>query len=146
MGYTTKRIKKCRKIGLTLLLSFFANAFLCQSVAAASETEAIQQRIRPYGVVHTQGKTSESSAANNTGNGAHAKNQYEQYCAMCHNFSVAGAPKFRDKASWAPFLEKGKAAIVEKAMGGAGSMPPKGSCTACSKEELEAIIEYMMPH
>lgn len=38
----------------------------------------------------------------------------------CHSSGVAGAPKFGDKAAWAPFIAKGMDDMVKKATQGVG--------------------------
>lgn len=54
------------------------------------------------------------------------KKVYEQVCAACHAAGVAGAPKFGDKAAWAPRIAEGMDAIHNFALKGKGVMPPKG--------------------
>ena len=56
---------------------------------------------------------------------------------------VAGAPKFGDKAAWAPFIAKGMDDMVKKATQGVGAMPPKGGSTA-SDADFKAAIQYMV--
>ena len=68
---------------------------------------------------------------------------YEQTCAVCHGAGIAGAPKFGDKAAWAPFVATGLDTMVEKATKGVGAMPPKGGSTA-SDEDFKAAIQYMV--
>ena len=62
---------------------------------------------------------------------------------VCHASGVAGAPKFGDKAAWAPFIAKGMDDMVEKATKGVGAMPPKGGSTA-SDADFKAAIQYMV--
>jgi cytochrome c5 len=59
---------------------------------------------------------------------------------------VAGAPKLGDKAAWEPRIAKGKDALVQSAINGlpGTAMPPKGTCAACTDEDLEAAVEYML--
>ncbi|QET03300.1 cytochrome c5 family protein [Cupriavidus pauculus] len=54
------------------------------------------------------------------------KKVYDQVCAACHAAGVAGAPKFGDKAAWAPRIAEGMDAIHNYALKGKGVMPPKG--------------------
>jgi cytochrome c5 len=68
---------------------------------------------------------------------------YKQTCFACHGAGVAGAPKFGDKAAWAPRVKQGLPALVQSAMKGKGAMPPKGGSNA-SEQELRAAIEYMV--
>ena len=71
------------------------------------------------------------------------KNIYNTTCMACHASGVAGAPKFGDKAAWAPFIAKGMDDMVEKATKGVGAMPPKGGSTA-SDADFKAAIQYMV--
>jgi cytochrome c5 len=74
------------------------------------------------------------------------KKVYEATCAACHGAGVAGAPKFGDKAAWAPRVKQGSATLYEHALKGfqgkSGMMPPKGGSTA-SDEEVKAAVDYM---
>jgi cytochrome c5 len=67
---------------------------------------------------------------------------FKQACAVCHATGVAGAPKFGDKAAWAPRLQQGLPKLVQSAMNGKGAMPPKGGTNA-SEPEIRAAVEYM---
>ncbi len=71
------------------------------------------------------------------------KNLYNTTCMACHASGVAGAPKFGDKAAWAPFIAKGMDDMVQKATQGVGAMPPKGGSTA-SDADFKAAIQYMV--
>lgn len=68
---------------------------------------------------------------------------YKQACAVCHVAGVAGAPKFGDKAGWAPRLAKGVDALTASAVNGLGAMPPKGGSSA-SDAEIHAAVEFML--
>jgi len=68
---------------------------------------------------------------------------YKQTCFACHGTGAAGAPKFGDKAAWAPRIKQGIPALVQNAMKGKNAMPPKGGSNA-SEGELRAAVEYMV--
>lgn len=68
---------------------------------------------------------------------------YKQACAVCHAAGVANAPKFGDKAAWAPRIAQGVPALVQSAIKGKGAMPPKGGSTA-SDADIRAAVEYMV--
>ena len=78
------------------------------------------------------------AAASNAG-----KDLYSTTCVACHGSGVAGAPKFGDKAAWAPFIAQGLDTMVQKATQGIGAMPPKGGSTA-SDADFKAAIQYMV--
>lgn len=70
------------------------------------------------------------------------KEIYGQACAACHATGAAGAPKFGDKAAWAPRIGKGMDALVASAIKGLNAMPPKGGYSG-SDAEFRAAVEYM---
>ncbi|HMN57808.1 MAG TPA: c-type cytochrome, partial [Ottowia sp.] len=57
---------------------------------------------------------------------AAGKKIYDTTCVACHGSGVAGAPKFGDKAAWAPRLAAGFDEVLKIATEGKGAMPPKG--------------------
>jgi cytochrome c5 len=65
-------------------------------------------------------------------------------CQGCHNVGVGGAPKYGDKAAWAPRIKRGMDDLLKVAKAGKGMMPPKGTCMDCTDDELRAVIQYMM--
>lgn len=68
---------------------------------------------------------------------------YKQACAVCHTAGVAGAPKFADKAAWAPRIATGVPMLVQAVIKGKGAMPPRGGSTA-SDADIRAAVEYMV--
>lgn len=69
---------------------------------------------------------------------------YKQACAACHVAGVAGAPKFADKAAWAPRLAAGVNGLTASVLKGKGAMPPKGGAAAASDADIRAAVEYMV--
>ena len=67
---------------------------------------------------------------------------YKQVCTACHAQSVAGSPKFGDKAAWAPRIKTGIDAMTASVIKGKGAMPPKGG-SAASEADIRATVEYM---
>ncbi len=74
---------------------------------------------------------------------ADGKGLYDKACFACHAAGVAGAPKFGDKAAWAPYVAQGLDNMVKIAITGKGAMPPKGGSTA-SDDEIRAAVQYMV--
>lgn len=72
------------------------------------------------------------------------KKLYDTACAACHISGVAGAPKFGDKAAWAPRIKTGEAAMVASVIKGKGAMPPKGAAANASEAEITAAVQYMV--
>jgi cytochrome c5 len=68
---------------------------------------------------------------------------YKQACVACHAAGVAGAPKFGDKAAWAPRIKTGLEALYASALKGKGAMPPKGG-SAASDADIHAAVDYMV--
>jgi len=68
---------------------------------------------------------------------------YAQICSACHAAGVAGAPKFADKAAWAPRVAQGVDALTASAIKGKGAMPPKGGSSA-SEAEIKTVVAYMV--
>ncbi len=109
---------------------------------------AIAKRLQPAGVVDVMGeakhlaKTSDDAALPPRG----GNEIFQQYCSVCHGSGAAGAPKFGCRSAWAPRIAKGVPTLLNHAMNGFNFMPAKGTCTDCSKNELEDAIHYMIDH
>ena len=67
---------------------------------------------------------------------------YKQVCTGCHAQSVAGSPKFGDKAAWAPRIKTGIDAMTASVIKGKGAMPAKGG-SAAPDADIRAAVEYM---
>lgn len=76
------------------------------------------------------------------------KSVYGKTCAMCHAAGVAGAPKPGDKADWAPRIAQGNDTLYKHALegftGAKGMMPPRGTGTSLSDDEVKAAVDYMV--
>jgi cytochrome c5 len=79
---------------------------------------------------------------------ADGKATYSQTCGVCHGTGVAGAPKFGDKAAWAPRIAQGSATLHDHAIKGyqgkAGMMPAKGGNAALGDADVKAATDYMV--
>ena len=77
------------------------------------------------------------------------KKLFETTCTGCHSAGVGGAPKFGDKAAWAPRIKQGVATLYDHALKGFQSkgnpmmMPPKGG-SAASDADVKAAVDYMV--
>jgi cytochrome c5 len=71
------------------------------------------------------------------------KKVYDATCTVCHATGVAGAPKFGDKAAWAPRLKPGVDALYASAIKGKAAMPAKGGNTALTDAEVKAAVDYL---
>ncbi|HEX8956757.1 MAG TPA: c-type cytochrome, partial [Burkholderiaceae bacterium] len=72
------------------------------------------------------------------------KKLFESTCTTCHTAGVAGAPKFGDKAAWAPRVAQGKPALYDHALHGFKGMPPKGTAMTASDADVKAAVDYMV--
>ena len=72
------------------------------------------------------------------------KKIFETTCTVCHGAGLAGAPRFGDKAAWAPRIKAGLDALVKTAIAGKGAMPARGGNNALSDAEVRAAVEYMV--
>lgn len=77
-------------------------------------------------------------------NAASGKDVYESTCAACHTTGAAGAPKFGDKAVWAPRLATGAKTLHASAISGKGVMPAKGGNAALPDADVIAAVDYMI--
>ncbi len=68
---------------------------------------------------------------------------YKQICMTCHATGIANAPKFGDKAAWAPRVQQGLPTLAQNAIKGKNAMPPKGGSSA-SDADMRAAVEYMV--
>jgi cytochrome c5 len=70
---------------------------------------------------------------------ADGKAVYTKSCAVCH---AAMAPKFGDKAAWAPLIKRGAKDLAASVVKGKGAMPPKGG--AANDADVQAAVEYII--
>lgn len=136
-----------------LLLIFFPPSMYA---TIDDDRDQIQQRIQPIGSVHIEESkeqiktaapvTAEKKPSAAAGTNSLGQEIYEKHCIVCHRDGIAGAPKFRDAASWSARLTKSDInALVSSAIKGMNAMPPKGTCQECSDSDIKAAINYMVP-
>ncbi|CAJ0813921.1 c-type cytochrome [Ralstonia flaminis] len=111
--------------------------------AAAPAPEAVAPAAAPAAAAApAQVAAPAAAAAPQASTGDVGKKVYDSTCQMCHAAGVAGAPKFGDKAAWAPRIAEGKAKMYDIALHGKGAMPPKGTY-AGSDDDVKAAVDYM---
>jgi len=125
-----------------------------QGVAGPGDPDAVAKRLEPVGEVRLLGEApaqgaaaaGQEAAAAPAASGAAVSGEeiYNKACVVCHAAGVAGAPKLGDKAAWEPRIAQGMDTLLHTAINGKGAMPPRGTCTTCSDEDLKAAIEYMV--
>ncbi|MDA7802172.1 c-type cytochrome [Gammaproteobacteria bacterium] len=69
---------------------------------------------------------------------------YTSGCAACHDAGVAGSPVTGNISQWANRIPKGMDMLVNNAYNGYNAMPAKGLCTDCSKDEIAAVVKYIL--
>ena len=76
------------------------------------------------------------------------KKVYDTTCVACHAAGVAGAPKFGDKALWAPRIAQGMDTLymhsIKGFQGKTGMMPAKGGNMSLSDADMKAAVDYMV--
>ncbi|MES2182048.1 MAG: c-type cytochrome [Pseudomonadota bacterium] len=68
---------------------------------------------------------------------------YKSVCMMCHAAGLMEAPKFGDKALWAPRIAQGYDTLVNHAVHGIRNMPAKGGNPGLSDQEVAGAVKYM---
>ena len=86
----------------------------------------------------------EKSAAASAGSTGKGKATYEAVCFVCHAAGVANAPKFADKAAWAPRIATGMDTLYHSVLNGKGAMPAKGGNAALGEADVKAAVDYMV--
>ena len=112
-----------------------------KSIERPSVIEAIAERIQPVGSVHLAG--AQAVVAEPTGP-LSGDQVYAKFCTACHATGALNAPKFGDKAAWGPRVAQGKETLYHHAIAGFNQMPAKGTCMACSDDEIKAAVDHML--
>ncbi len=165
----TGPIKTPKQLVVVVFLSFVVPVFVIMgffyyvtsdnkpAAGAGNPEKAVAQRIQKIGVVEMQAApaaapavadappavpvVAAAPAAPSTQAGA-GEALYKQACMACHAASVAGSPKFGDKAAWAPRIKTGIDAMTASVIKGKGAMPPKGGSSAADAD-IRAAVEFM---
>jgi cytochrome c5 len=69
---------------------------------------------------------------------------YKEVCASCHASGVLNAPKFGDKAKWAPLIAEGQVVLTAHGYVGVRGMPAKGGNPNLSIEGFSDAVAYMV--
>ena len=122
---------------------------LTSDVSDYKPDEIVLENIKPVGQVYIAGESEpEAAPAADTAVASSGPKSgeevYNSSCMSCHGTGAAGAPKLGDAAAWAPRIAAGMDSLLANATNGLNAMPPMGLCMACSQEELQGAIEYMV--
>ena len=121
---------------IVLLVSFVTGGKKVDGQGMALRPESIAERIKPVAAVNL--KAADGPKVYLTG-----EQVYAQVCKACHESGAAGAPKFGDKAAWAPHLKEGYDDILKNAIKGIKAMPPRGGNPDLSDYEVARAVVYM---
>jgi cytochrome c5 len=142
--------------GIGFLAHQMADATQVQHVASEPIMQAaVAERIKPVAKVAVAGQDNSAleppapAAETQTAAAELPGDQvYQQACLACHGAGVAGAPKYGDKAAWAPRVAQGLDTLhkhaVEGFQGKAGFMPPKGGRADLSDKSVANAVDYMV--
>lgn len=116
--------------------------------AQAATNDDIAQRLKPVGEVCVQGQECAAAgpATAAAGGGARSgQDVYGKFCTACHGSGLLDAPKTGDGAAWTARADAagGLDGLLKHAISGINAMPPKGTCSDCSDDELKAAIQHM---
>jgi cytochrome c5 len=158
-------------VGIILLTQFAVNAYGGRSLKndPAMSAENVAKRIAPVakveidpnapatpapsaspaataapGVVPVAAEIPPPAPGKTASAGGAGKTVFDTACVACHGTGVAGAPKFGDKAAWAPRIAQGVNVLHTHALQGKGAMPPKGGNPALPDADVKAAVDYMV--
>ena len=109
-----------------------------------SQAKSAGQEEEPKTMPAESTTTEEQSGTGATASGGQGKEIYQQTCSSCHETGVAGAPKIGDTEAWSSRVAKGEDLMVQNAVNGIGTMPPKGGDPSLSEEQIRAAVNYMI--
>jgi cytochrome c5 len=145
----TSFIKTPKQLAIVMVLAFAVPIVLIvlltqlvtgmMPVGGAEADDKVLERIRPVG---NFAFAEVKEAGNKTG-----EQVYQTVCKTCHEGGLAGAPKFADKAAWAPHIKEGFDALVKNAINGITEgtkvMPPKGGNPDLTDTEIARAVAFM---
>jgi len=120
------------------------------AAAATSGETTVAERIKPVGEVNTGKPMVAAAAAPAAASGpVDGKAVFDTTCHACHTAGVGGAPKFGNKADWAPRIAQGIDVLHQHALHGFHGkasipMPPRGGNASLSDAQVEAAVDYMV--
>jgi cytochrome c5 len=113
---------------------------------------SVEERIAPVGKVAITGADNsaveEKTEAPVALKDMSGEEVFNSTCVACHGSGLAGAPKFGDKALWAPRIAQGVETLHKHALEGytgkTGTMPAKGGLTTVTDASIIAAVDYMV--
>lgn len=144
-GAHTGPIKNPKQLLLAVLFSFVVPIFviigLVYYVTSANKPlagsvnleQSVATRIQKVGTVEIRDANRPMKSGEDV---------FKGQCTTCHAAGVAGAPKFGDKAAWAPRIKSGMEALLHSAMAGKGAMGAQAGGDFDDFEIARAVV-YM---
>lgn len=129
-----------------VLVITFVVALSTAVAANHLEGHSIEKRIQPAGSVYVEGDdvpTAKPLVVEKVGSQS-AEEIYKASCSACHATDAIGAPMFGNASSWKDRIAKGEDVLIKNAINGFNAMPPKGTCGACSEEDIANTVKYMV--
>jgi cytochrome c5 len=121
-------------IAIFALLSQLVTAM--RPIGSQDAETGVLRRIKPVGEITLVDASTQGSLS--------GEQVYQTVCKTCHEAGLVGAPKFGDKAAWAPRIKKGVDALFASALKGTDKgMPPKGGNLDLADVEVERGVVYM---
>lgn len=125
-------------ICIVLLVQYVTGGPKTGAGTESQSKEAITARVAP--VADQNFKLVDANAPKQLQSGEEI---YKSTCSACHGAGVAGAPKFGDKAAWAPRIGQGYDTLLSHALKGFKGMPAKGGNPDFEEVEVARAVVYM---
>ena len=136
--------------GLPLKGLFTLLVWVISGITFAASSDDLINRIAPVGSVCLIGDSCAGNAtvavAGSGGGSQDPQQIYNTYCIACHGTGVNNSPIMGDTVAWQPRIDKGLEVLYQNAINGFNNnlMPVKGLCMACSDEDLQATVDYIL--
>lgn len=126
-------------VGGILFISFLTYDFKSDASSNVMVESKIKENIQPVAKVELAQAVAEGSASA----GKSGEEVYKAVCSMCHQAGILNAPKLGDTQAWASRISQGYETLVQHAIKGIRSMPPKGGNASLSDAEVAGAVLYM---
>jgi len=144
-------------IAIVLLVQYAVTSYGVRDISQdpAMSKEAVNERLKPVGQitmfdpnaaqpVAAAAAPAATASAAPAATGDKGEATFKAICSACHGAGVMGAPKFGDKAAWAPRVAKGLDALYTSAIKGKNAMPAKGGNPALADDDVKQAVQYMV--
>lgn len=130
-----------------LKITALTSALIAAPVLAepSNAQQSAASRVKPVGETCMEGQPCAAPVVAVAAGPRTGEQVYTAKCSLCHGTGALGSPKVGDAAAWAPRLAARKLeGLVEHAINGFNSMPPKGTCADCSDDEIKSAVKHMV--